>query len=71
MKKALSVILAVLAIVAVIAPEERANAQAYCGHCCGTDPWGNPVVGCTLVSVVPCGNNCWCNNVPGTGFACY
>ena len=71
MKKIAAVVFAVLALVAVAGPEKPADAQSYCGHCCGTDPWGNPVVGCTLVTVVPCGNSCWCQFVPGAGFACY
>ena len=59
--------------IAVIAPTEKpADAQVtYCGHCCGTDPYGNAVIGCTLIAAAPCGNACTCSNVPGVGFCCY
>jgi hypothetical protein len=57
--------------IAVIAPmEQAAQAQAYCGHCCDQDPYGNVRIRCTLGSLVLCGNSCVCYGIQGYGFAC-
>jgi len=71
-KLILSVLFALGLGIAVIAPTEQpAQAQVYCGHCCGHDVYGNLVIGCTLVAAAPCGNACECSNVPGIGVCCY
>jgi len=72
MKRIITAILFVMGIGVLGATSAPAPAQAqvpYCGYCCGSSPYGAVRV-CTLVSAVPCGNACWCNNAPGTGFAC-
>ena len=73
MKKLLALTFLTLGLLAVLGPKEPvAEAQVpYCGHCCGTDIYGNLVIQCTLVQYVPCGNPCWCQQVPGQGQACY
>jgi hypothetical protein len=71
MKRLFSTALIAFAIIATFGTSKPAEAQVYCGHCCGTDYWGNLVIQCTLISPVPCANACWCTNSPGTGQACY
>ena len=65
----LSLLFAAGLAIATLGPSRPAQAQAYCGWCCGSSPYGLVRV-CPLVSAVPCGNDCWCSNAPGTGVAC-
>lgn len=73
MKKLIVTLLFAIGLgIAVIAPtEQSAQAQAYCGHCCDQDPYGNARIRCTLGSPGLCGYSCVCYGVPGSGFACY
>ena len=70
MKSVITFILVAFGFIAVFGPETPAEAQYYCGRCCGTDVYGNLVPQCYIAQSVPCGNACWCPNVPGTGQAC-
>ena len=70
MKKLISILFAFALGIAVIAPTVPAQAQQYCGACCDRDPYGNARVRCVLSSPGLCGYACYCNGIPGTGFAC-
>jgi hypothetical protein len=70
MKKVITALLALAIGIIVLGPTHQAEAQpVYCSACCGTVN-GTPVIGCGLVAPIPCGNPCWCSNVPGQGFGC-
>jgi hypothetical protein len=71
MKKLLTALFVAITLIAVAAPSKPAIAQAYCNHCCDTDPWGNARIRCTLNASGLCGYECYCNGIPGAGFACY
>ena len=74
MKRFLSVLLVALGLTvigATSAPQQAEAQVVYCGHCCDTDPYGNARIRCTLNSPGACGYACYCNGIPGSGFACY
>lgn len=65
-RKIIGSLLALAALVAVAAPEQKADAQVvYTRQCC--DAGGN--VRCILVNWTPVGNDCYCYG-QGWGYAC-
>jgi hypothetical protein len=66
MKKLFGILLAAVIGVAVVLPEQKADAQVvYSRQCCD----GNGVIRCYLVNWTPVGNSCFCPG-QGWGYTC-
>ena len=66
MKKIITALLAIAALVVVMAPSHKAEAQlTYGGYCCD----GNGVRRCVLVNPAPVNSGCFCVD-QGTGIVC-